>query len=155
MAIDEAASTRAPAEEPTPASRLLAAGLPALAPLAAGAALAVLALRDPLTPGHYPVCPFLALTGFACPGCGSMRALYSLSQGDVGAMWFYNPLAVLAVLALAGIWIAWLVRTWRGRPRTRVAPAWLLFTLAAGTLAYGVARNVPVLTPFLGPGGVG
>ncbi|PWD49601.1 DUF2752 domain-containing protein [Serinibacter arcticus] len=123
--------------------------------VAAGAALTVLAVRDPLTPGHYPTCPFLSLTGLACPGCGSMRALYHLTQGDVAAMWAYNPLAVLAVVLLAGIWVAWVVRLVRGRERTRVAPAWLLLTFAAGVLAYGVARNVPVLTPFLGPLGVG
>ena len=118
-------------------------------------ALGVLAVRSPATPGHYPTCPFLALTGFACPGCGSMRALYSLTQGDVGLMWAYNPLAVLAVVALVWIWVALVIRTVRGRPRSRVAPGWLLMVAAVGVVIYGVARNIPLLTPYLGPLGVG
>ena len=54
-------------------------GLPAVrAPVgAAGLALAATAyvgLVDPNESGHYPTCPFLALTGRFCPGCGSLRA---------------------------------------------------------------------------------
>lgn len=135
--------------------RLRRAWRPVVPAVVAVGALGLLAVRDPLTPGHYPSCPFLMLTGWACPGCGSMRALYSLTQGDLGAMWAYNPLAVLAVVVLLGIWIALVVRTLRGRERSRVAPGWLLMAFAVGVVVYGVARNVPVLTPYLGPLGVG
>ena len=42
-------------------------------PLAALAAVAMptvfVAAVDPNTPGHYPVCPLLRLTGLYCPGC--------------------------------------------------------------------------------------
>ena len=32
---------------------------------------------------HFPRCPFLSLTGFKCPGCGSQRAIHHLLHGDV------------------------------------------------------------------------
>ena len=90
--------------------RLAAGGLPeetagrgsvrALAPvlavsvagLAAGALLYVV---DPNQPGHYPTCPFLALTGLYCPGCGALRATHDLLHGDVAGALARNPLAVL------------------------------------------------------------
>ena len=35
------------------------------------------------SPGHYPTCPFLAITGWYCPGCGSLRAVHDLLHGDL------------------------------------------------------------------------
>ena len=45
-------------------------------------ALATLATVDPNQPGHYPTCPFLATTGFYCPGCGALRAVHDLLHGE-------------------------------------------------------------------------
>ena len=42
------------------------------------AGVAVLYTFDPRNPGTYPICPFLGLTGFHCPGCGTLRALHQL-----------------------------------------------------------------------------
>jgi hypothetical protein len=47
----------------------------------------------------YPRCPFYAVTGWQCPGCGATRALYSLLHGNLTAAWAYNSLFV-AVLPL-------------------------------------------------------
>ncbi|GMA31126.1 DUF2752 domain-containing protein [Litorihabitans aurantiacus] len=115
------------------------------------AGLVLLVLRDPRTPGLYPTCPVLALTGLACPGCGSMRALASLGHGDVATAWAYNPLALVAVALLVGFWVAWAVRAVRGRARSRPARPWVLLTGAALVVGYAVARNLPALAPWLGP----
>lgn len=122
--------------------------------LAAGTAtlvLGVLAVHDPREPGSYLMCPSLALTGLACPGCGSLRALNAITRGDLGDAWGYNPLAVLALVGLAVGWVFWIVRLARGRPRQLVAPPWLLLLLAGVLLAYGVLRNVPGVAHLLGP----
>jgi hypothetical protein len=90
--------------------------LPAMAaPLAVGAVAAascvVVALVDPSQPGRYPLCPFYAVTGRWCPGCGSLRGLHQLLNGNVGAALGFNPLMVLAAPILVYSWLAWLSRS--------------------------------------------
>lgn len=122
----------------------------AVALLAAGA-IGLLAVHDPRVPGSYGICPSVALFGVACPGCGSLRAIGALTRGEVVEAWAYNPLALLAVVGLVIGWCAWVLRLWRDQPRRSVPPAWLLYTLAGLVVGYGVARNVPALSPYLGP----
>lgn len=45
----------------------------------------------------FPKCPFLFITGYQCPGCGSQRALHRLLHGDVIAAAQSNPLFMLAL----------------------------------------------------------
>ncbi|WP_069386726.1 DUF2752 domain-containing protein [Cellulosimicrobium cellulans] len=127
----------------------------ALAPLATGAVVAAatvyVALVDPHRPGHYLTCPLLALTGLACPGCGGLRATHDLARLDVAGAWAANPLWVLVAPLIVALWAVWLVRAWRGRPgpRLRAGVAWAGLAVV---VAFGVLRNVPALTGWLGPG---
>ena len=116
-----------------------------LAVLAAGAAaVAVVGAVDPEQPGHYPTCPFLSVTGWWCPGCGSLRALHALVHGDVGTAIDRNVLTVLAVPALLVAWGAWLRRSATGRPRARwAAPPAALGALLGTIVAFWVLRNLP------------
>ena len=59
-------------------------------------ALVVYFLFDPATT-PFPRCPFLMLTGWQCPGCGSQRAIHSLLHLDIVAAWRYNALLVLSI----------------------------------------------------------
>lgn len=111
---------------------------------AAATATAYVGVVDPSHPGHYPTCPFLALTGLYCPGCGSLRAVHALTQGDLTAAFGLNVLTVLAVVALAVIWVRYTRRQWRGIRRTTVAPAWSLYAFAAVVVVFGLVRNLPV-----------
>lgn len=45
----------------------------------------------------WPKCIFHLLTGLECPGCGSQRAIHSLSNGEVSKALHYNLLIVLAI----------------------------------------------------------
>ena len=116
-----------------------------LAVLAGGvAAVVAVAAIDPEEPGHYPTCPFLSMTGWWCPGCGSLRAVHALAHGDLGTAIDRNVLTVLAVPALVLAWVAWLRRTVTGRPRPRwAAPSAALWGLLATIVAFWVLRNVP------------
>lgn len=136
----------------------------AAAPLAV-AAVAVagtllVALVDPNRPGRYPLCPLLAITGWACPFCGGLRGVHALTQLDVAAAWAMNPLLMVGAPLLVVGWARWLLRTLRERPpggtrggarpagRGSAAAAW---TVLVVLVAFGVARNLPVLQPWLTP----
>src|SRR5690349_10871222 len=114
-----------PAPVETGSRRAGAVRGPLLVALGAGGVLAVVGLVDPNQPGHYPTCPFLAVTGYWCPGCGSLRALHALAHGDVATAVARNPLTVLATAGLLLGYVVWVRRLRQGRPRSWVAPAWL------------------------------
>ena len=124
-------------------SRAMRLARPLLAAGAAAAAVAFVGLVDPNEPGHYPTCPFLALTGWYCPGCGSLRATHALVHGDLGAAFQLNPLLVLATPAIVVAWALWLRREVRDRARERVLPAAWIWALLVVVLAFGVLRNLP------------
>jgi hypothetical protein len=114
---------------------------------AAGAALAAttyVGLVDPNQSGHYPTCPFLFITGYYCPGCGSLRAVHALTHGDVGAAVGLNVLTVVGIVLAATIWGRWVLRSWRGQPRTRVAPAWTLYLALGVIVVFWIVRNLTV-----------
>lgn len=72
------------------------------------AALTVLYFYSPTEVGFYPRCPSKLVTGYDCPGCGSLRGLHALLHGDFAAAWNFNPaiffaIALVAVIALAGL----------------------------------------------------
>ncbi len=118
---------------------------------AAAGATAYLAAVNPHEPGHYPLCPTLALTGFYCAGCGALRAVHDLTRLDLAGAWGMNPLLVLALPFLVLAWGAWLWRTWTGRPRRNLAPPWVIWVIFAVVVGYSVLRNVPALAPWLAP----
>jgi Protein of unknown function (DUF2752) len=131
-----------------PETPVVARGLGALrapAVVAAGALLitALVAAVDPNEPGHYPTCPFLAVSGYYCPGCGSLRALHDLAHADLAGALARNPLMVVAAGGLLVAFVLWARRLWLGQPRTWAAPASLLYGLLALVLAFWVLRNVP------------
>jgi len=87
------------------------------APLRLGAPLVVAAsttlvcaavwVGDPTTPnGPLPVCPTKALLGIDCPGCGSLRMLYSLMHGDLIAAARFNAMGLAAVVLLVWAYLA-------------------------------------------------
>jgi hypothetical protein len=102
--------------------------------------LTLAATVSPEQPGHYPTCPFRALTGFACPGCGSLRALHDLAFGDLATALTHNAMLV-GVLPIA--MVAW-VRVVTGRARDRSAPRWLGWAILGALAVWTVLRNLPV-----------
>jgi hypothetical protein len=112
--------------------------------------IAWVAAVDPNEPGHYPVCPFLALTGLYCPGCGALRATHALAHGDLAAAAGLNLLFVLLLPVIAGSWVLWARRQTLGLPRRLLAPAWVIWTFLAVEVTFSVLRNLPwfvVLAP--------
>jgi hypothetical protein len=122
---------------------------PAAVAVGACAACAVVAWANPTDQGNpLPPCPTKALLGINCPGCGSMRMVYSLLHGDLGAAAHYNVVALVTLPLLVLAFVTWTVGRWRGRPvrswqHWRWAPTVALVVL--GT--WFVIRNIPA-EPF-------
>lgn len=117
---------------------------PALVGAAGLGASAMLRLHDPHDPGSYGLCPFLAITGHPCPGCGGLRAVNDLTHGDVGAAIGSNLLAVGVVVFLVVAWAAWTLRRARGTDaRMLVMSDRALVLVLVTALVFGIARNTP------------
>lgn len=118
------------------------------APLLVGAAglaaMATLNLRDPHSSGAYGFCPFLALTGHPCPGCGGLRAANDLTHGEVVAALSSNLLAVALLATLALAWVTWVLRRARGTDdRMLVVSDRSLVIVLVVAVAFGIARSTP------------
>ncbi len=120
--------------------RLIASAVVALAAGSVG----VVYLLDPSTSDLYPPCPFLALTGLYCPGCGTLRALHQLALGHPVAALDLNPLMVLLLPFVAYFLVSHAMLAVTGRPLRRffVRPG-LIWALLGVVLLFGVLRNVP------------
>lgn len=134
-----------------------------LSPLVAAGGVLVatgyVAMVNPNQPGHYPLCPFKAITGWDCPGCGGLRAVHDLAHGNLAAALDQNALVVVLLIPVAVImWLGWLRRAWSGKPRPeRNAPTswlgvawarWSPYSMLALLIAFTVLRNLPVAHYF-------
>lgn len=107
------------------------------------AALILVAAVDPHTTGRYPVCPWLAMTGTWCPGCGGLRAVHDLTHGQVAAAVGENLLVVALVPVLALWWLSTRFGARSGRPRMVLStPSVLVGAVVA--LTFAVLRNLPI-----------
>ena len=71
---------------------------------------------DPSTSGLFPACPFRALTGMYCPGCGTLRALHGLLHGNIAGAFMLNPLTVLILPLVIYAFVSLVAEVLRGRP---------------------------------------
>jgi Protein of unknown function (DUF2752) len=112
--------------------------------VAVAAAAAYVAAVDPDRPGHYPTCPFLAVTGYYCPGCGTLRMVHALTHGHVGEAFGRNALAFLTLPAVAYLWVRWTVAARRGRPlQATILRPWAIIAFAVVIVVFWVLRNLP------------
>lgn len=123
---------------------------------------------NPNTSSVYPLCPTQALLGIDCPGCGGLRCIHELMNGNVAGAADQNLLVVvvlpLVLIALA----AAIARRFMNTPdeppglfantlgslRTvgvSINQRALMLTLLVGVVVFTIARNLPFV-PFLGSG---
>ena len=121
-----------------------------------GAAIVMLDFFDPATTGLFPPCPLRYLMGWYCPGCGSLRAVHQLLQGNLRAAWALNPLTILLLPFLAYGTASYALFEIRGRHLPQIfLPAGWIRALCAVIILFGIARNLP-FHPFdwLAPAGI-
>jgi Protein of unknown function (DUF2752) len=121
-------------------ARLLAGPSAVLA--GGGAMLGMLLVFDPHAGIPYlPVCPFREVTGWDCPGCGGLRAIWSLIHGDVRAAWDENALVFFVIPALTlGLFLWFRAAISRRRSLRLPYPVvWLAVVLA---IVWVITRNL-------------
>ena len=116
--------------------------------LAALPCLAILFTLNPADSSLFPPCPFRALTGFYCPGCGTLRGLHQLLNGHLLESLSFNPLMVLFLPLIGYAFMSDAVFSAGGRrlPGIRL-PATGIWLLLGAIILYWILRNVPAY-PF-------
>ncbi len=114
--------------------------------LGIAAGLLWLKIYDPRLLTPYVQCPLHALTGLYCPGCGTMRALHALFNGEIVAALGYNPLMMLLMPLL-------LVKLLLDRRKNFKLLRFLdtpaaYWTILAVLVVYTILRNIPA-EPFV------
>jgi hypothetical protein len=106
--------------------------------------------RDPHASGSWGFCPFYALTGLYCPGCGGLRAVNDLTNGDLLGAASSNLLFLVSIPLLVVLWLRWTNRAWTGGPapagraRFGVSVGVWIAALSTVLVVFGVLRNLPV-----------
>jgi hypothetical protein len=102
-------------------------------------------VRDPHTSGSWGLCPWFALTGHYCPGCGALRAVNDLGNGDILGAASSNLLFVAMVPLLVYWWLRWAQRAWSGAPKPASSGQHSGVWIAVATvvvIVFGVLRNL-------------
>ena len=97
-------------------------------------------------------CPFYALTGLYCPGCGSGRAVYALLHGHPAASFRCQPLLYILGVPAGLVFLHEYLRLVFPRLKLRpvYVPQWAAMGAAALIFAFWIARNIPAFS-FLAP----
>lgn len=104
----------------------------------------VLAVFDPRKQAIYPSCPFRALTGRACPGCGMTRGLHALLSGHPMAALKLNLLIAVLVPATIYGYVAWALPRWGGPKLPAITLTQRKVVAGIVTLLlFSVLRNLP------------
>jgi hypothetical protein len=110
----------------------------------------VLHVADPSEATSFPGCPFHAITGLYCPGCGTLRCLHALLHTDLRSALDYNLLTVLFVPMLLVAWLSVGLAGIGGQqhpPRAPSIPRWTGWAFGLTFGLFWILRNVPV-EPF-------
>ena len=109
-----------------------------------GAALTLLRAFDLSGTSLIAPCLFHTLTGFHCPGCGSLRALHQILNGNVGAALALNPLAVAMVPVIAYDFVARALCLFNGcRLPSLLERRYSARVLLVAVVAFWILRNIP------------
>ena len=90
-------------------------------------------------------CPFHAITGLHCPGCGVTRMLFSIMTLNFYQAFRFNPLLFILLILYIAFIIERLIRKKDLKVPNRIALVLLVILII-----FGILRNIPALS-FLEP----
>ena len=129
----------------TPASTSLARRwrVPVAGIILAGVGAVSLLIRDPHRAHTWGACPFHSVTGYACPGCGSMRGLRDLLTGHPVEAVGHNLLLIPALVWLVWWWIRATAEAGGHHVGGPPSSAKFCYALLVILAVFTVARNLP------------
>lgn len=107
--------------------------------------LILLYLFDPSSPNSFfPPCLFQKFTHYYCPGCGSLRAIHNLLNGNIAAAFRMNPFLVLMLPVLS---VNQMIALLNARGVVKYNPplesAHSICLILAVTIVFTILRNIP------------
>ncbi len=103
---------------------------------------------DPASSNIFPPCPFHKLTGFYCPGCGSLRAINRLLHGRFLEALGLNPLMIITLPFLVyGLVAQFCYSVFSYKIAMPFIKAVWIWGMLSIIILYWVARNIDVY-PF-------
>ena len=117
--------------------------------MAAFAFGAILLHIDPAATSFYPPCLFHALTNLHCPGCGTLRSLHQLLNGNVATAFGLNPLTISLLPFLGYAFLSYVMRLLKikAMPEIFIPAIWIWIFLGL-VILFTVLRNIPTY-PFV------
>jgi hypothetical protein len=101
----------------------------------------ILYTYNPLSVSFYPRCPSKWLTGYDCPGCGTLRALHALLHGNIANAWSYNPALFFAIPAI--IFFSLSTHYAKGSLAERICTGrYTPFVIFVAVIAWWICRNL-------------
>lgn len=97
----------------------------------------------------FPKCPFHALTGLLCPGCGSQRAVSALLHLDIPSALRFNVLLVAALPMIGYSAYASVVNNFSSRKVSQrlFYSVWFIRVIAVVVVVFWILRNID-MHPF-------
>ena len=115
-------------------------------PLAMGvgalAACVLVTVHDPNQEGSYGFCPFKAVTGWDCPGCGLMRGSHAVFTGNFTRALDHNIFLPLVFAAMIFGYVRYVRRSLGHDVPRYNPPAWLIAGFSVLVLGFWVVRNL-------------
>lgn len=102
----------------------------------------MLIYHDPETSNIFPKCPFYALTGLKCPGCGTQRALHDLFTGDFLAALGHNAFLLVSLPLCALYGVAEIVHNRCPRFYDKIMSPTAIWMLLGVILGWWIVRNI-------------
>ncbi len=103
---------------------------------------------DPTVYNFFPKCPFLRLTGFQCPGCGSQRAVHQILRGNLLTGIRHNYLFLVLFLVLGYQLLIFFLNKYSSKKHTNLLhKSALIKAIAIIIILFWVFRNIPIF-PF-------
>lgn len=102
-------------------------------------------IYHPSTPVKMISCPFREVTRFYCPGCGTIRALTQLIQGNIFKAISHNIFAVLFFPLLVWTILSNISIVLTGKPLPKLElPSKYIWVIFWMLILFTVGRNVPL-----------